>query len=826
MDKLVYLHELDSVRMTGAEIDAARELLYDEIVSNGNTVVLTFNQLADSRAFLGLAMESPEMLATIKGLMLNGAIKVSRYSDKRTASQYLQDNLKPRPSGSHGKFVLSGWGIPDQLNIEERERIRDGIYRALRNSDTASLDLMKKAPEADLSLLCAPGKDITFEQYNEALEKMERLVDLMLAISNSPLSYVDVNESASPSFAQYLEKVLDEKRTFVSDDARALLGRTQGQLQEGERAKRSPYYRLLEKVSTAGEGASCLAAAQEAARALDVCYNLTAEASIRSISKHYDPMDEESLASEVAGRLEAYRASYEELGHSYPWHAEPALSARKPNQHLAQWQHALRVRTAAAPQSEATKAGAFPSESASKEEGAPLYERRMAAEKAEWCTRVRRALARNILVMVLYAVILSFVEVIISLVQDMMVSWMNLGNDTISDLVSDQGSIVSIVIFLVGILIFARTDDADEHRSRRMLIAFLAVLFVIVLPLLSCMSLSFEDGALSVEADFASLPSMLAMGIPNLVASLIGVALFAYVGWLIEEKLGMPGIIDSAVAALSSARDLLAFGAEGAPERTGYLNERTKGEPEDAQAKGTETGAEPPFDLTSTPGEQKDEWERYLAATTNDPDGASAPIKVIKDHGQVLEFEREPQGVPIGIMYSSPYSQLIVDLVEDKTGRRFAYERLIPTNSGAVVIVPSFEGKLVLLRQFRHALRSYQLSFPRGYGEPGLSAEENAAKELHEELGASAAGDLTYLGSVVADSGLSGNEASVFACIMDELTVKRGYEGIEGYELFTPEELDAAICEGRITDGFTLSALTLLRCSGAHEAFSPEQDVP
>lgn len=49
--KYVYLFELDSVRKTDAEIIVGQRALYDEIVKNGNIVVLTYNQLIDSRTF-------------------------------------------------------------------------------------------------------------------------------------------------------------------------------------------------------------------------------------------------------------------------------------------------------------------------------------------------------------------------------------------------------------------------------------------------------------------------------------------------------------------------------------------------------------------------------------------------------------------------------------------------------------------------------------------------------------------------------------------------------------------------------------------------------
>ena len=52
--KLVYLFELDSARSTDEEIEIGQNALYNEIVGNGNIVVMTYNQLVDSRGFFGL----------------------------------------------------------------------------------------------------------------------------------------------------------------------------------------------------------------------------------------------------------------------------------------------------------------------------------------------------------------------------------------------------------------------------------------------------------------------------------------------------------------------------------------------------------------------------------------------------------------------------------------------------------------------------------------------------------------------------------------------------------------------------------------------------
>ena len=88
MNKLVYLFELDSVRTSPYEINLGQKAMYDEIVIKGNTVVLTFNQLTDSKVFL-CALENEKYRDHIIELFKLGRIKISLFGKYRTASQYI-----------------------------------------------------------------------------------------------------------------------------------------------------------------------------------------------------------------------------------------------------------------------------------------------------------------------------------------------------------------------------------------------------------------------------------------------------------------------------------------------------------------------------------------------------------------------------------------------------------------------------------------------------------------------------------------------------------------------------------------------------------------
>ena len=87
---LVYLFELDSVRNSKAEIIKGQQALFEEIVMNGNQVVLSFNQLTDSEAFLSI-LENEEAYEEMIGLFRCGALRVSQFGRFRTASQYIQN---------------------------------------------------------------------------------------------------------------------------------------------------------------------------------------------------------------------------------------------------------------------------------------------------------------------------------------------------------------------------------------------------------------------------------------------------------------------------------------------------------------------------------------------------------------------------------------------------------------------------------------------------------------------------------------------------------------------------------------------------------------
>lgn len=112
--------------------------------------------------------------------------------------------------------------------------------------------------------------------------------------------------------------------------------------------------------------------------------------------------------------------------------------------------------------------------------------------------------------------------------------------------------------------------------------------------------------------------------------------------------------------------------------------------------------------------------------------------------------------------------------------------------------------KLVLLKQYRHAIRQSQYCFPRGFGEVGLSAQQNAEKELKEELHAHIT-KTQYLGNIIADSGILSTQTAVFVCEVEDIQKEYGYEGIEDIVFLTPKELETWISNKNHRQLYTLS---------------------
>ena len=188
------------------------------------------------------------------------------------------------------------------------------------------------------------------------------------------------------------------------------------------------------------------------------------------------------------------------------------------------------------------------------------------------------------------------------------------------------------------------------------------------------------------------------------------------------------------------------------------------------------------------------------------------------DDARIAELRRleEMHGYRFGVVYESAYNRVVVDPVKNREGGYFPYERVIPKAGNGVVLLTVCNGKFVLLRQFRHALRTEILSFPRGFAEESCTDQENATRELGEELDVHPEDivRIERIGHVAPDSGILATCASIWLVEIGRYCASVGHEGIMGAVALDGKEMSSYINDGKIIDGFTLAAYALYKTKG------------
>ncbi|MEO3783779.1 NUDIX hydrolase [Actinocorallia sp. B10E7] len=196
-----------------------------------------------------------------------------------------------------------------------------------------------------------------------------------------------------------------------------------------------------------------------------------------------------------------------------------------------------------------------------------------------------------------------------------------------------------------------------------------------------------------------------------------------------------------------------------------------------------------------------------------------APYEILTDPDEVAGVERAvgralaDRGHPsewarTGVVYEDPYGMILRDAVRMPDGGPGTYIRFVtPVNTPGVVLLPVWRGRILLIRHFRHSTRRWHLEIPRGSGMPGTSPEDNARRELLEEIGAEAAA-LTPLGVVHPDTGLTATAVHLFHAAVDDYGPPEEHEGIDRIIPATPAEVADLIRTGELTDGFALAAYT------------------
>lgn len=312
MNKLVYLFELDSVRNSYKEIEIAQQAMFEEIILNGNTVVLSFNQLTDSKGFLNM-LQDEDTYNSLMELVKQGVIKVSLYKQKvkdksvpvslRTPSQYIQNAIEN--CNDNNGFIFSGLPV--------------------LSSDTAMLGHIKNALQYnDIKKFEELIDNEDNEEEREKLNFLYKFVKLILRMSWNSISANPIKQEKSKTFIQFMDDLLDQNHqdSYINQindkyrdkykNACSLLSEIGVKIKEQNNDKinqRSMWVNVLtgnEDLNktitiTSDNEVVCMANA-----IIDLCYNYAIEDSILGVSKHYAENDKQDFFKDYCKRFNVY----------------------------------------------------------------------------------------------------------------------------------------------------------------------------------------------------------------------------------------------------------------------------------------------------------------------------------------------------------------------------------------------------------------------------------------------------------------------------------------------------------------------------------------
>ena len=762
MQKLVYLFELDSVRKTDAEILIGQQALYNEIVGNGNVVVLTYNQLVDSRGFFSL-LDIPEYYDNLVKLFKMGAVRISQYGDVRTISQYLINACS-----SNRSFIYSGWPLKST-----QRRLLALIKRSLMYSDLNEINDYKSGIRTDEEItdlfvevdenLDKTETKLTVLECKEILENLFHLIKTVLRLSSIHTIYVNPkpDDEYDMSLPKYLHHALKlsppvndllwEKAVAIlkshNDTDRCIIGIDKSVFNFDSitgSLDRSDYHHAImdhyDRMTKSGAEVDIMTY-HYAEAIVDLCYNYQLEYSICNSSKHYNINE---FASDDAAVWKTFSEDFfSRLSQDwnpnlrYMFTETNEFDEYQPPASFPDLSRAVRLVTSANMLSTRTEADNIPVQ---------RYEYQIAKQKDSRRKILLKSIRRKVLYAAVCFTIALGVEVAFECLQNLMDAWFN-------QWINVHSIPCTLLCIAFEVLVILGFTEFLTGKMAKRVPCFLTLSDALR-----------EIGSLSREE--------------KEVRKLY--------------KSGCKTYTNSSSDGVECAQPFM----EGehidfveTPAIKQYLKLR-KSSPYLFQKPNVR-----PYQLAEIPSETNKAERKSLVRC-------------------LLKLE-EMYGYDFGVTYKSKYNTMIVDPIkttstnseEIKNKPFFPYERVVPSSGkDGVVMIPRCKGKFILIKQFRHAIRAEQYSFPRGYAENGGDPEENAIRELQEELNAHNVRTTKLLGRVASDSGLASTQAYVFYVELGDYSPQIGHEGISELSELTSKELDYWIKAGKITDGFTLSA--------------------
>ena len=173
------------------------------------------------------------------------------------------------------------------------------------------------------------------------------------------------------------------------------------------------------------------------------------------------------------------------------------------------------------------------------------------------------------------------------------------------------------------------------------------------------------------------------------------------------------------------------------------------------------------------------------------------------------------------LVFENTVFSVYADHIADKNGNEVPqYLSVVPKclladSIAGVAVLPVRDGRVGLIRVFRHPLGKWSWEAIKGHAESGEDARYAAARELLEESGFSVATDkFIDLGAIASEGGVIEGRSRLFVAVLMEKAEKVVAPELGHGELvfYSRDEIDDLIERGEIEDASTVVLLLKYVC--------------
>ncbi|RAU20510.1 NTP pyrophosphohydrolase [Paramagnetospirillum kuznetsovii] len=221
------------------------------------------------------------------------------------------------------------------------------------------------------------------------------------------------------------------------------------------------------------------------------------------------------------------------------------------------------------------------------------------------------------------------------------------------------------------------------------------------------------------------------------------------------------------------------------------------------------------------------DFRRYRELTAEWPDlfaSESNGIQILLEDAEIRAARRRiarrnrAKGLPsasasVGVLAEDAYILVLRDAVRFPDGSLGTHNRVIYRQAGGIGVLAVFQGRIVLIRVYRHPIRQWIWELPRGSVEIGHGHEDTVRREIAEEVGGTVT-RMERLGQTRSDTSLCDGQLDLYFAELSQLGEPQLSEGIGEVATLTPAEFEDRIRMGEIRDAHAMAAFTMARSRG------------